>query len=57
MQSIPLHTSSLFSKYLNEDIWDIQKPYEICLITCVVDEFSGLFLFPLVFYIMYWGYA
>ena len=34
---------------LNEDIVDIEKPGEICLITFVVHEFSGLFLHPSIF--------
>ena len=31
---------------LNEDIVDIEKPYEICSLTFVVDKFSRLFLHP-----------
>ena len=34
---------------LNEDIVDIEKPDTICLLNYVVDEFSRLFLNPLVF--------
>ena len=34
---------------LNEDIVDIEKPDGICLLTFVVDEFSGLFLYPSIF--------
>ena len=30
---------------LNEDIVNIAKPDEICLLTFVVDEFSGLFFY------------
>ena len=34
---------------LNDDIVDIEKPDGICLLTFVVDEFSGLFLHPSIF--------
>ena len=34
---------------LNEDIVNIEKPNEICLLTSVVDDFSGLFLNPSIF--------
>ena len=34
----------LFSILLNDDIVDIEIPVEMCLLTFVVDEFSGLFL-------------
>ena len=30
MQSLPLYTSCLFSKHLNNDLVDIEKPDEIC---------------------------
>ena len=33
----------------NEDNVEIEKPDEICLLTFVVDEFSGLFLHPSIF--------
>ena len=46
MQSLPLYISFLFSMSLNDDIVDIEKPDEY---TFVVDDFSGLFLHPLVF--------
>ena len=46
MQSLPLYTSSLFSKLLKEDIIDIERPDGICLLNFVVDEFSVLFLHP-----------
>ena len=46
MQSLPLYISFLFSMSLNDDIVDIEKPDEY---TFVVDNFSGLFLHPLVF--------
>ena len=38
---------------LNEDFADVQKPDGICLLTFVVDEFSGLFLHPLIFSIIH----
>ena len=34
---------------LNEDVTGIEKPNEICFLTFVVDEFSGLFLHPSTF--------
>ena len=34
---------------LNEDIVDIERLDAICLLTFVVDEFSGLFLHPSIF--------
>ena len=37
--------------FLNDDIEDIVKPDEICSLTFVVDEFSGLCLYPSMFYI------
>ena len=49
MQSLPLYTSYLFSMRLNEDIVDIEKLDGICVLTFVVDEFSGLFLHPSIF--------
>ena len=39
----------LVSMPLNEDIVDIEKPHGICLLTFVVDDFSGLFLHPSIF--------
>ena len=38
---------------LNEDIVEIGKPDEICLLTFDVDEFSGLFLHPSIFPIIH----
>ena len=49
MQSLPLYTSCLLSMLLNDDIVEIEKADGICLLTFVVDEFSGLFLHPSVF--------
>ena len=49
MQSLPLYISCLISMLLNEDILDIEKPDGMCLLTFVVDEFSGLFLHPPIF--------
>ena len=37
---------------LNEDIVGIEKPDEICSLTFAIDEFSGLFLHPLIFSII-----
>ena len=34
---------------LNEDAVDIEKPYGICSLTFVVNEFSGLYLHPSIF--------
>ena len=36
----------LFSMLVNEDIVDIEKPDDMCLLTVVADELSGLFLHP-----------
>ena len=57
MQSLPLYRSCLFSMLLNEDIVDIEKLDGICLLTCLVDEFSGLFLHPSVFSVIHSRYA
>ena len=46
IQDLPLHTLCLFYMLLNEDIVDIKKPDAICLLTFIVDAFSGLFLHP-----------
>ena len=46
IQYLPLYTSFFFSMVLNEDIVDIEKPDGICSLTSVVNEFSGLFLYP-----------
>ena len=35
--------------FLNENIVVIKKPDRICSLTFVVDEFSGLFLYPSIF--------
>ena len=43
IQSLPLHTSWLFSVHLNEDIRDIEKHDGIYLFTFVVDERLRLF--------------
>ena len=45
--------SCLFSMLLNDDIVDIKKPDGICLLTFVVNEFSGLFLHPSIFSIIH----
>ena len=49
MQSLPLHTSYLFSMLPNDDIVDIEKPDGISLLTFVVDVFSVLLLYPSIF--------
>ena len=49
IQPLLLYTSCLFSMIRNEDNVEIEKPDEICLLTLVVDEFSGLFLHPSIF--------
>ena len=40
----------LIYMFANEDI---EKPDEICLLTFVADEYSGLFLHPTVFHIIH----
>ena len=40
---------------LNEDIVDIEKPDGIWSLNVVVDEFSGLFLHPSIFYVIHSG--
>ena len=49
MNVLPLHTSYLFSLSLNDDIVDIEKPYRVCSLTFVVEDYSGLFLHPPIF--------
>ena len=49
MQSLPLHTSRLFSMLLNDDIVDIEKPDDICCPIFAVNDFLGLFLHPSIF--------
>ena len=53
MQSVPLYASCLFSVLLNDDIVDIEKSDGVCLLTLVVDDFSGLFLHPSIFSIIH----
>ena len=53
MQSLPLYISCLFAMLLNDDIVDIEKLDGICSLTFVVDKFSGLFLHPSIFYVIY----
>ena len=48
-----MYTSWFFTMFLNEDIVDIEKPDEICSLTSVVDEFSGLFLHSSIFSIIH----
>ena len=51
MESLTLHISCLFFVSQNDDITDIKKSDGICSSTFVVDDFSGLFLQPLIFYV------
>ena len=39
--------------FLNDDIVDIEKPDGICLLTFVIDEFSGLLIHPSIFSIIH----
>ena len=39
--------------FLNDDIVDIEKLDGICSLTFVADKFSGLFLHPSIFYVIY----
>ena len=48
MQSLPLS-----SMLLNEDMVDIEKHDGMSSFTFVVDEFSGLFLYPSIFSIIH----
>ena len=48
-QYLLLYTSSLFSMVINEDVFEIENPDGICLLTFVVDEFLGLLLHPSIF--------
>ena len=52
-----LYILRLFSILLNEDIVDIENPDGVCSLTFVVDEFSGLFLYPSIFSIIHSGSA
>ena len=40
--------------FLNDDITETEKSDRICLPTFVIDEFSGLFLHPSMFFINNW---
>ena len=51
MQSLPLYKSCLFCMSLNGDIVYIEKLNVTCLPTFFVDDFSGLFLHPSIFFI------
>ena len=46
MQSLLSYTSCLFSRSLNDNIVDMQKPDEICSLTSVAHDSTGLFLHP-----------
>ena len=49
MKSLALYTSCLFSMLLTDDTVDVEKPGGTCKSTFVVDEFSGLLLYPSIF--------
>ena len=49
MKFLTLYISCLFSIPFNEDIVNIEKPDEICLMTFVVDYFFGVLLHPSIF--------
>ena len=53
MQYLPIYTSWLFSKLLNDDTREIEKLDGICSLTFVVDEFSGLILQTSIFSIIH----
>ena len=42
---------------LNKDIAYIEKPYGICSVSFVVDEFSGFYLHPSIFFIIHSRFA
>ena len=41
---------------LNDDIVDIEKPHGICLLTFVIDKFSGLFVHSSIYSMAHSGY-
>ena len=43
MQFLPLYTSCLFSKFLNDDIVDIEKLDGICFLTFAMMNFQDYF--------------
>ena len=49
LQVLPLYTSYLSSTLLIDNIVDIEKLDGICSLTFAGDDFSGLFLSPLIF--------
>ena len=57
MQSLTLQTSCLSFMLLNDDIVDIEKPDGLCSLPFVVDQLPGLFLHPLIFFIIHPGTA
>ena len=50
MKLLPLNTTYLFCMLLNDDIVDFKKIEGVYLPISVVDDLSGLFLNPLIFY-------
>ena len=53
MQSLPLYRSCFVSMLLNDDIVEIERPGTACSLAFVMNEFSGLFLHPSMFFIKY----
>ena len=53
MQHLPIYTSCLFSKLLNNDTREIEKLDGVCSLTFVADEFSGLILQTSIFSIIH----
>ena len=51
MQSLPMYTLWLCSIFLNDDAVNIGKPDRTYTLVFVLDEFSGLFLHPSIFFI------
>ena len=52
MKFLPLYTSCLFFMHINEDVIDIEKHDGIYSLTFVVDDVSGLILYPSIFSII-----
>ena len=51
MQYLPLYSSYSFFMCLNDDIVGIEKPDGICSLSCVAEDFSGLFWHPSISFI------
>ena len=52
MQPLPMYTSCICHMFLSDNIADIEKSDGICSTTFVVDNYSGLLLYPSVFSII-----